>query len=164
MVQEARQRHSQALRVVAEQIRVLAWSRTAIRIARILEHDDSPAVERRAVLAIALTEMSARPRDARFVEWLCVIPLRHGILGSAGREWAVLRTVGPFQLRDAPLKLDDAVVAVRTALSTCGIDYSDPGQLAHFWHGPATSNNRGVQYSSVLGTAMLAACSEPLVS
>jgi len=107
-----------------------------------------------ALQGLAMTEMSARPLDARIIEWMCVLGPRYGLLGRIGRAWAMRRTVGPLQLRNGPFAVKAAVQLALERLRMRGVDPTNVEQLALMWHGPATERTACVPYRLVLQQAL----------
>ena len=109
---------------------------------------------RHQLLAVALTEMSARPMGIRALEWAAVLPLRIGLLGSPGRAWAARRSVGAFQLRNARFRIDRACADAADAFRSRGLGASASFEtIALEWNGPASESQGGVRYAEVLAHA-----------
>jgi len=132
----------------------LALSQPVRRISREAAGAGATPTEILALKGLAITEMSARPLDARLMEWICVLPPRHGLLGRMGRAWAMRRTVGPLQLRNGPFGLKAAVQVALTRLRLSGANPANVDQLAVVWHGPATERTACIPYRLVLREAM----------
>lgn len=132
----------------------LSTSWSVRRIAKLATAAGATREEVTALQGIAITEMSARPLDARFIEWAFVLPLRRGLLGRPGRVWASRRTVGQLQLRDGPFGLRTTVRAALSRLRVTQVDVASANDLALSWHGPATEQTGIVPYRHVLRRSM----------
>ena len=88
------------------------------------------------LIAILLTELSARPLLWRGLEWSCVLPTRTGPLGKRAREWGQRRTVGPLQLKDAPYRFEAAAAAAAKLLDS-HVGTLRAADVAAFWYGSA---------------------------
>jgi hypothetical protein len=104
--------------------------------------------DRDILLAILLVEMTARPQLARALEWLLVLLGRSLFLP---KRW-LPSTLGPFQMRDAPLAFEKAAHNAARQIQSKPYDVDC---LARFWHG-AAGRERGsrVGYAEALRVAL----------
>lgn len=139
--------------IIRKRLRRLSRTRTVERILLYLVESDAGRAECRAVVAISLVEMSARPMDARLLEWSLVLPGRSGVLGLRLKCWSEARTVGPLQLQHGPLSLRAAVESAIHRLQSARIDLSNLDEIAVFWNGPSHRASGSSRYKSVLSEA-----------
>lgn len=140
-----------------KRLRRLARSRKLRRIERQLKRVDDDVRIRHLLKAVAVTEMSARPADARVIEWTVALVLRSGIMGRSGRARGRTLTVGPWQMRNAPWGLRRTAAVVSRRMRAIQSEHGGLGsdEVARAWHGPATRGQDGpVTYAAVLGRAL----------
>ena len=111
-------------------------------------------IEATLITAIAITERSARPKDARLIEWLVALPLRSGVFGPAARRLGLRISVGPFQMCGAPFGLKRSVVAALIRVRLNGLALRTPDSVARDWNGVMTDVRGTVRYSEVLRLAL----------
>lgn len=139
--------------MLSRRFRRLARTRTVRKIVNCVNESDADTAACRVVVAISLVEMSARPTDARLVEWLFALPGRTGLLGRRVQRWSEARTVGPLQLRCGPFRVRNAVKTALGALEGARIDLAVPEQIAAFWNGTVYTHNGSVLYQRLLCVA-----------
>lgn len=129
----------------------------SMQVRRIVRHcslGGTSHPEAALVAAIAVTEMSARPADARAIEWMVAIPLRNGFLGARCRRWSSQLTLGPFQMRDAPFRLKAAVTRAVQEMRDLRMTDMSLAEVARIWNGPMAETHGAVPYSDVLRVAL----------
>jgi hypothetical protein len=112
-----------------------------------LESMDLPGRERDVLAAILIVEASQRPEWVQKAEWLV---LRLG--GRIGLPKRLLpRTLGPFQMTDAPGVFRDAVEAARQRLDGHMASLED---VATVWYGsPNRTRGSAISYVDALAHA-----------
>lgn len=106
------------------------------------------------LVAISLVERSARPIDARALEWLVAIPLRAGLLGARLRRRAERISVGPFQIRGAPFRLRDCVYQALCLVRENNLTSISLDEVAAIWNGPFADHSGPIPYTVALELAL----------
>lgn len=132
---------------IAWRLHEVQSSRTFQKYRDRIDRKSLPSTAEGWVLAILLTEMSARPVWFRTLEWTGYI------IGRALRfpQRYLPKTRGPFQLADAPYSFDEAVDVVAQRIS--GIPKT-ANELARYWNGAASRQpGSRIGYAQVLSIA-----------
>ena len=138
---------------VRHQLRLLNRQQQTRQHTRVVQHLTSAYPQpskpvQMAVRALQLVESAARPPAHRALEHIAHQLKRH--LTGTSRL-----TVGPFQIRDGPFRLEEAVnVAVERVAA---LPQLTPDRLANLWNGPATATTNTVgtlNYTQCLSVAL----------
>lgn len=131
-------------RPLQRQLKRSAGSGTVWRWARSVTDETDDWREQRALVQLLIAETEARRAWHRLGEWIAVALER-----TAGS--AAARTLGPFQMSNAPWSRREAVQMALNRLRACNIDLSDQAALARCWHGAASRQpGEAVSYLDVL--------------
>ena len=131
-------------------LRALAESELVRRIVRYSYDAGADHSEAALLAAIAITECSARPADARAIEWLVALPLRFGLLGPQANRWSSRLTVGPFQMQEAPFSLKASVGELLRRVKKLGLAQQSLEEVARIWNGGMAETWASAPYSRVL--------------
>lgn len=136
-------------------LRWIADSGQSRRIIMICFSAGATTYETMLVTVIAVVECSARPLDARFVEWLVALSLRSGLLGSVAQKRGRSITVGPFQLRNAPFRLAESTLETLTRVRECLRSEKTLREIGVWWNGSQAETRHTAPYSNVLLSACI---------
>lgn len=107
--------------------------------------------EKLALTSILLVEGGARPTPVRSLEWIALTILRSGLAGAGGARRARRLTLGPLQLRGAPLEWDECVRLGLKCLHET--DCADLAAVALKWNGRAAPRAGRIPYDVALSLA-----------
>jgi len=133
-------------------------------VREICAQESNPAI-REALVALLLVESTARPLDARFVEWATRVLLLSVPLGNVRRRGRSL-TVGPLQLRGGAWSRTAAVTQARTLLNDVFNGQPDVEALAACWNGrgpdgfPQAPYVRALSLVQPIAAGLLLTCEE----
>ena len=142
-----------AIRSLDLLLRRLACSATTQRVFLYASSLGASRSEAELLASISVAESSARPLDARGIEWIVAWVLRSGVVGSKLRERGQRVTVGPFQMANAPFRLREAVIEALTRVRARRLDIRFPENVAREWNGHLAESSGLVPYSVVLRRA-----------